>query len=53
MVAAIVDTGFNGDLELPARLFSLLPREYVGKTLSGLAAGKQIEEDAYAVQAFH
>jgi predicted aspartyl protease len=46
----IVDTGFNGDLEHPARLFSLLPREYLGRTFSELAGGQQIEEDSYAVQ---
>ncbi len=45
----IVDTGFNGDLELPAQLFSILPHEYLGRTRSSLAGGGEIEEDSYEV----
>ena len=46
---AVVDTGFNGDLELPEELRSLLPHEYMGRTISFLAAGQKTEEDAYFV----
>lgn len=49
MWAAIIDTGFNGDLELPEQLFPMLPLEYLGRTLSTLAGGQQIEEDEYLV----
>jgi len=46
---SVVDTGFNGDLELPAELLPLLHHEYLGRTFSTLAGGQQIEEDAYLV----
>jgi predicted aspartyl protease len=48
--AAIVDTGFNGDFELPEMLRSLLPHERMGQTLSYLAGGQQILEDAFLVE---
>jgi predicted aspartyl protease len=41
---AIVDTGFNGDLELPDELLSAIPHEYLGRALSTLA------EDEYLVE---
>ncbi len=47
---AIIDTGFNGDLELPLDLKSSLRCRYVGHVTSLLAGGQQIGEDAYQVQ---
>jgi len=47
--AATIDTGFNGDLELPEALRSVLKPEYVGKVTSSLAGGQTIEEDVYLV----
>jgi predicted aspartyl protease len=46
----IVDTGFNGDLELPTTLFNSLDAEYVGPLMSSLAGGQTIVEDCYQVQ---
>jgi predicted aspartyl protease len=46
---AIVDTGFNGDLELPERLRFDLNAQFVGRATSLLAANQQIEEDLYLV----
>lgn len=46
---AIVDTGFNGDLELPDCLLGSLNERYVGRVTSALAGGQIIEEDAYQV----
>lgn len=46
---AIIDTGFNGELELPARLRSLLNDEFVGRVTSLLAANQVIEEDVFLV----
>ena len=48
--AATIDTGFNGDLELPEALRSVLKPEYVGKVTSSLAGGQTIEEDIYLVE---
>ena len=31
---AVLDTGFNGDLELPAQLQAVLKSEYLGKVVS-------------------
>ena len=47
---AIVDTGFNGDLELPQALFHLLAPVYVGTVTSSLAGGQTVVEDCYQVQ---
>jgi predicted aspartyl protease len=47
---AIVDTGFNGDLELPTTLFNSLDAEYVGPLMSSLAGGQTIVEDCYQVR---
>ena len=47
---AVVDTGFNGDLELPAELQGMLKSEYLGKVVSILAGGQSIMEDLYEVE---
>jgi predicted aspartyl protease len=46
---AIVDTGFNGDLELPERLRSHVNARFVGRVTSMLAANQLIEEDVFLV----
>lgn len=46
---ATVDTGFNGDLELPKALQDDLNARYVGRMTSSLAGGQTIEEDVYLV----
>ena len=46
---AIIDTGFNGDLELPERLRKALQARYAGRVTSTLAGGQTIEEDIYLV----
>lgn len=46
----IIDTGFNGDLELPESLRTALPARYVGRVTSALAGGHMIEEDVYVVE---
>ncbi len=46
---ATIDTGFNGDLELPEKLRNSLNARYVGKVTSALAGGQTIEEDVYLV----
>ena len=48
--STIIDTGFNGDLELPEALRGLLDHRPVGRLRSALAGGQVIEEDAYAVE---
>lgn len=47
---AIVDTGFNGDLELPQELASSLNAKYVGRVSAFLAANQRIEEDLFVVE---
>ena len=47
---AIVDTGFNGDLELPEDLREAFPARYVGRVTSALAGGQHLEEDVYLVE---
>jgi predicted aspartyl protease len=47
---AIIDTGFNGDLELPEDLRNALTARYVGRVTSALAGGQTIEEDVYVVE---
>ena len=39
----IIDTGFNGDLELPKVLRNALNSRYVGRVISALAGGQMIE----------
>ena len=46
---AIIDTGFNGDLELPESLRGYVSERYVGQVTSALAGGQLIEEEAYQV----
>ena len=46
---AVIDTGFNGDLELPEDLRESLNSRYVGRLTSALAGGQAIEEDVYLV----
>ncbi len=47
---AIIDTGFNGDLELPQPLFQSLAAVYVGTLTSSLAGGQTVVEDCYQVR---
>ena len=47
---AIIDTGFNGDLELPYALGPAVQARYLTRIRSALAAGQIVEEDAYQVQ---
>ena len=44
-----IDTGFNGDLELPESLRNSLNAHYVGQVTSALAGGQTIEESVYLV----
>ena len=46
---AIIDTGFNGELELPEQLRSQVNAQFVGRAASLLAANQRIEEDVYLV----
>lgn len=46
---AVIDTGFNGYLELPSGLRSVLPSRYTGRVKSLLAGGQCIEEETYLV----
>lgn len=47
--SATIDTGFNGDLELPEALRSHVNPRYTGRLSSALAGGQVIEEDAFLV----
>jgi clan AA aspartic protease len=46
---AVIDTGFNGELELPERLQSHVNAQFVGRATSLLAANQRIEEDVFLV----
>jgi clan AA aspartic protease len=46
---AVIDTGFNGELELPERLRSHVNAQFVGRVTSLLAANQRIEEDVFLV----
>ena len=46
---AIVDTGFNGDLVLPAALRASVNTSYLGTFPFALADGQTIEEDVYLI----
>jgi len=48
--SAIIDTGFNGDVELPNALRGKLNDQPAGRLRSALAGGRIIEEDAYSVE---
>jgi predicted aspartyl protease len=45
---AVVDTGYNGDFELPDALREIVAARPIGRVISNLAAGMTIEEDYYA-----
>jgi predicted aspartyl protease len=47
---AIIDTGFNGDLELPETLRPELQPRFVGESVSFLASGVTVIEDLYLVE---
>ena len=47
--SATIDTGFNGDLELPDALREPLNAQYVGRATAALAGGQSVEEDLYLV----
>jgi len=47
--AATIDTGFNGDLELPASLRSSVNARYFGRVTATLAAGLSVTEEVYIV----
>lgn len=47
---AIIDTGFNGDLELPRRLQHCLGAKFVNTVESILAAGQSVVEDVFSVR---
>jgi predicted aspartyl protease len=46
---AVVDTGFNGDLELPERLRPHVNPRFKGTVVSALAGGQSVLEDVYIV----
>ncbi len=46
---AIIDTGFNGGLELPERLRPHVDARLVARATSLLAANQRIEEDVFLV----
>ena len=46
----VIDTGFDGDLELPQALFSTCVVEHIGPTLNQLAGGVIVVEELYLVQ---
>jgi clan AA aspartic protease len=47
---AVIDTGFNGDLELPLELLGQLHCTFAGRIKSYLAGGLVIKEDVYDVE---
>ena len=46
---ATIDTGFNGDLELPDALREPLNAQFVGRATAALAGGQSVEEELYLV----
>jgi predicted aspartyl protease len=46
----IIDTGFNGDLELPEVLRATVRPRFIGRISSALAGGQRLEEDLYLVE---
>ena len=46
---AIIDTGFNGELELPQRLRPHVNARFVGRATSLLAANQRIEKDVFLI----
>lgn len=47
---AVIDTGFNGDLELPRELQPYVHAQLQGRIVSVLAGGQMVEEDSYRVE---
>src|SRR5260370_5672161 len=45
----VIDTGFNGDLELPQQLRPVLKARFIGRTRFLLAAGQESIEDLFLV----
>jgi predicted aspartyl protease len=45
-----IDTGFNGDFELPHSLRSFVNARWIFEAESMLAAGVTVQEDVYAVE---
>lgn len=48
--SAAIDTGFNGDVELPEALRQQLSHRYVGQVYSMLAGGRVVGEDSYFIE---
>ena len=46
---ATIDTGFNGDLELPEELRDALHARYVGRATAILAGDQSVTEDVFVV----
>ncbi|MBM3223255.1 MAG: hypothetical protein FJZ47_05560 [Candidatus Tectomicrobia bacterium] len=46
---AIIDTGFNGDVELPLPLREAVNARHLGRITSLLGSGQRVEEDLYLV----
>ncbi len=46
---AVIDTGFNGDLELPESLRSQFAGELVGESQTTLGGGAMITEDLFRI----
>ena len=46
---AVIDTGFNGDLELPSGLRTKVNARFKGRYRSLLAGGQTVVEDTYRV----
>jgi predicted aspartyl protease len=46
---AIIDTGFNGELELPDHLRQAVNARFIGRIPVALGGGQHIEEDLYLV----
>ena len=46
---ATIDTGFNGDLELPEELREVLHAEFVGRATAILAGDQSVTENVYVV----
>lgn len=42
---AIIDTGFNGDVELPLELREAVNAQHLGRITSLLGSGQRVEED--------
>ena len=49
MWPAIIDTGFNGALELPESMRRSLQARFIGRMSSLLAGDQSVEEDVYLV----